>query len=176
MIIKDLFLYVAAFVPKEALRDFFQFQGDTPYAALKTAAIALPDTRVQSGVKALVFGIDDESVRQRISSIGGMYLFAEYGQCTSYIDAMDVKTDKMHLALTVAESLPDDADQAQQLLSQDRTLEVTSTIRRAMRSDYDLGCLWLPAEASTLTPFRAKGLANSFGWTLEWNTAMTDLI
>lgn len=176
MIVKDLFLYLAAFLPKEALRDFFQVSQGRGYEDLRTAAMSLPDDRVIPGLAALVYGIDDESVRQRISSICGMYVFAEYGQCTSYIDAVDVKTDKMHLALTVAESLPDDADQAQQLLSQDRTLKVAASIRRVMRSDYDLGCLWLPAEASTLTPFRAKGLANSFGWTLEWNTAMTDLI
>lgn len=176
MIVKDLFLYLAAFLPKDALRGVFQIQQGHGYDALRLEVISLPDDRVIPELTDLVFGIDEESVRQRIDAVKGPYLFVEYGQCTSYINAYDVKTDKMHIGVTCAVSLPDDADQATQLLAQDRTLGIVASIRRQMRLDWDLGRQWLPMEASTLTPFRTKALANSFGWTLEWNTEMTDLI
>ena len=105
-----------------------------------------------------------------------MYIFVDYGAATSYIDSMDVKTDKMHIGLTCAVPTPEDSDQPSQVIFQDETLSVLKTIRDAMRSDsYDDPSLeWLPMEASSVSPFLAKALAGSTGWMLEWNAKFTD--
>lgn len=178
MIIKDLFKYFAQFVPKDALRDIFYNPGATgsAYLALKNECLALPDTRVQSSITDYIFGPDEASVRERISAAKGPFVFVDYSSATSYIDRVDVKTDKMHIGVTVAAPTPEDADQPTLALLQDQMLEVICNIRRAMREDSyeDPTQEWLPMEASTLTPFLAKALANATGWYLEVNMQMID--
>lgn len=178
MIIKDLFTYFAQFVPKDALRDMFYQDGadGSAYASLKEEVLALPDTRIQGELTDFIFGPDEDSARERISHTRGVFLFVDYSAATSYIDRLDVKTDKMHIGVTVAVHTPDDTDQPGLALLQDQTLRIICDIRRALREDsYDDPTLeWLPMEASTLTPFLAKSLANATGWYLELNSQMTD--
>lgn len=176
MVIKDIFLYFAQFIPKPVLADMFRMNNADGYAALKTQLQNLPDTRVISDIKCFIFGPDEESVRERISSANGLYLFIDYTAATSYINSMDVKTDKMHIGITCAVPTPEDTDQPSLMLLQDKTLSVLKTIRNAMRADsYDDPSLeWLPMEASTITPFMAKAMANSTGWMLEFNAQFTD--
>ncbi len=171
MIIKDIFLYFAQFIPKDVLRDMFLMNNAPGYADLKKEVLALPDTRVISDIKCFIFGPDEESVRDRISSAPGLYLFIDYTAATSYIDSMDVKTDKMHIGITCAVPTPEDTDHPSLPLHQDKTLGSLKTIRDAMRADSaeDPAIEWLPMEASTVTPFMAKAMANSTGWLLEWN-------
>lgn len=178
MFIRDLFLYFARFVPKAALRDAFTFSGHDGSAALLQECLALPDDAVQAPVTAFIFGPDEDSVRERISAAPGMYLFVDYSAATSYIDSMDVKTDKMHIGITVAVPTPDDIDQPSRMLIQDDTLAVVKAIRDRMRadSDADPSLEWLPMEASTITPFLAKALAGSTGWLLEWNIKLIDTL
>lgn len=176
MIIRDIFLYFAQFVSKEVLRESFLAANAPGYAELKAEALALPDTRIIPSISSFIIGPDEEAVRQRIAAATGMYIFVDYGAATSYIDSMDVKTDKMHISITCAIPTPEDTDQPSLILFQDETLSVLKTIRDAMRADsYDNPSLeWLPMEASTVTPFLAKALAGSTGWMLEWNAKFTD--
>ena len=176
MIIRDIFLYFAQFVSKDVLRDAFLAANAAGYAQLKAECLALPDTRVIPAIRSFIIGPDEESVRQRISAATGMYIFIDYGAATSYLDSMDVKTDKMHIGITCAIPTPEDSDQPSLVLFQDETLSVVKTIRDTMRHDsYDDPSLeWLPMEASSITPFIAKALAGSTGWMLEWNAKFTD--
>lgn len=176
MIIRDIFLYFARFVPKDVLSDAFILNNAPGYAALKTECLALPDDRIISSIKSFIIGPDEESVRERISSATGMYIFIDYGAATSYIDTMDVKTDKMHIGITCAIPTPEDTDQPSLVLFQDETLAVIKTIRDAMRADSysDPSLEWLPMEASSVSPFMAKALAGSTGWMLEWNAKFID--
>lgn len=176
MIIRDIFLYFAQFVSKDVLRDAFLAANAPGYAELKAECLELPDTRVIQSIESFIIGPDEESVRRRISATAGMYLFIDYGAATSYIDSMDVKTDKMHIGITCAIPTPEDSDQPSQVLYQDKTLAVIKTIRDTMRADsYDNPSLeWLPMEASSVSPFIAKSLAGSTGWILEWNAKFTD--
>ncbi len=178
MIIQDIFQYFARFIPKAALAEAFQAPGAPGYDALKAAVLALPDDAVIPELTAFIFGPDEDSVRERISAVKGPYLFVDYSAATSYIDSVDVKTDKMHLGVTVAVPTAEDTDQPSLALLQDETLRIICAIRRQLRADsYDDPSLeWLPMEASTLTPFLAKGLANSTGWALELNSQMTDAL
>ena len=176
MIITELLTYFAQFVPKDVLAEMFLMNNAAGYAELKEDLRQLPTSRVIPDIKCFIFGPDEESVRERISSARGLYLFVDYGEATSYIDRWDVKTDKMHLSVTVAVPTPEDTDQPSLALLQDKTLQIVKTIRDAMRCDSygDPSLEWLPMEASTVTPFIAKALAGSTGWTLEWNARFTD--
>ena len=176
MIIRDIFLYFARFVPKAVLRDVFQMKNSEEWDELKEECLSLPDDRVIPAITSFIIGPDEESVRKRISSATGMYIFVDYGSATSYIDRFDVKTDKMHIGITCAIPTPEDTDQASLILFQDQTLSVIKTIRDTMRADsYDHPSLeWVPMEASTASPFMAKALAGSTGWMLEWNAKFTD--
>ena len=125
MIIKDLFTYFAQFVPKDALRDMFYQEGadGSAYASLKEEVLALPDTRVQGELTDFIFGPDEDSARERINHTRGVFLFVDYSAATSYIDRLDVKTDKMHIGVTVAVHTPDDTDQPGLALLQDHLPE-----------------------------------------------------
>lgn len=178
MIIRDIFLYFAQFVPKDVLADAFLLNNAPGYNELKEACLALPDDRTIPSISSFIIGPDEESVRERISAARGMYVFIDYGAATSYIDSMDVKTDKMHIGITCAITTPEDTDQPSLVLFQDQTLSVIKTMRDAMRADSynDPSIEWLPMEASSVSPFMAKALAGSTGWMLEWNAKFTDLL
>lgn len=178
MIIRDIFLYFAQFVPKDVLRDAFLMNNAPGWNELLQECLALPETRVIPGITSFIIGPDEDSVRQRITAATGMYIFVDYGAATSYIDSMDVKTDKMHIGLTCAVPTPEDSDQPSQVIFQDETLSVLKAIRDAMRSDSygDPSLEWLPMEASTVSPFMAKALAGSTGWMLEWNAKFIDTL
>ena len=69
----------------------------------------------------------------------------------------------------------DNADQLRKAIDQDNCLSVIKIIRDQMREDdYKYGVNWLPSDASTLQPFAAKELANSFGWSLDVNIEAVD--
>lgn len=176
MIITDTLKYFAQFVSKDVISDMFMMNNAPGYAELKQQLLALPDDRVIPGIKCLIIGPDEDKVRERISDATGTYLFIDYGSATSYINGMDVKIDKLHMSITVATPTSEDTDQPSLVLHQDTALQIMKTIRDAMRADsYDNPSMeWLPMEASTLTPFVAKALANSTGWMLEWNAQFTD--
>ena len=186
MHILDIFRYFAAFVPKEALMRVFNNEDGQDYHEIKTELLSASDELRIPQIKDFIFGIDASSVQQRITSVKGMYLFVDYGNATSYIDRTDVKTDRQHISLTVAIPTADNADQlatppgreAAQLLKgidQDNCLSVIKIIRDQMREDdYKYGVNWLPSDASTLQPFAAKELANSFGWSLDVNIEAVD--
>lgn len=178
MVIKDIFKYFAQFIPKAALQDMFLMNNATGYADLKQELMELPDTRIIPDIKCFIFGPDEDSVRERISNAKGLYLFVDYTSATSYINSLDVKTDKMHIGITCAIPTPEDTDQPSLVLHQDKTLSVLKTIRDAMREDSasDPSLEWLPMEASTITPFIAKAMAGSTGWVLEFNAQFTNAL
>lgn len=175
MHITDIFRYFAAFVPKEALSRVFNNADGQDYTQLKEELLNASDELRIPQIKDFIFGIDASSVQQRITSVKGLYLFVDYGNITSYIDRTDVKTDRQHLSLTVAIPTADNADQLRKAIDQDSCLSVLKIIRDRMREDdYKYGVNWLPSDASTLQPFAAKELANSFGWSLDVNIEAVD--
>lgn len=175
MHILDIFRYFAAFVPKEALMRVFNNEDGQDYHEIKTELLSASDELRIPQIKDFIFGIDASSVQQRITSVKGMYLFVDYGNATSYIDRTDVKTDRQHISLTVAIPTADNADQLRKAIDQDNCLSVIKMIRDQMREDdYKYGVNWLPSDASTLQPFAAKELANSFGWSLDVNIEAVD--
>ncbi len=83
----------------------------------------------------------------------------------------------MHIAVTVAMPRPSDEDQFANMISQDRCLEYISVIRSNMRYAIDKKAHieWM-AFPSNISPFVAKELSNSFGWTMEFDVKGIDIV
>lgn len=178
MIVKDLFVRLARFVPEKALKDIFQVPYGADYKPLKDEVLKDPSRTPIASLTSFIFGVNADSAQKRISQVGGIYLFVDYGNITSSIDEkVDVKTDSLHVAITVAAPLPTDQDQVAEVLIQDQCLEALSTIRAALRDDEDLvkGIRWMQ-HPSTIQPFTAKALANSLGWSMEFDVVGVDIV
>lgn len=176
MILKKLFEYFSDFVPVDALNRIFMASTGTAYDTFKTAVLARPSAARIAGLKDFVFGIEAESVQKRISAVTGTYLFVDYSTVTTTVDPkVDVKTDVFHVAVTVATPQPTDQDQVAEVLSQDNCLQIISTIRAKMRDDQDSDIDWMRFPTS-IQPFVSKALANSLGWTMEFDVVGVDIV
>lgn len=173
----DTMKYFARFVPLKALQNFFLFKGDHDYAQLKATMIAEESDRRIPEISDYLFGINNESLRRRISSITGIYLLVDYANITSTINATDCKKDSLHFAVTVAAPHPADEDWVNEALLQQRCLDILSTIRKEMRNDWrDTDQVHWLVFPTTIAPFSSKELANSFGWTMEFDIEGVDIV
>lgn len=178
MIILDIFKYFASFVPKDALRRTFRAPDGKQYRALMDEVLSSGADRAQDGITDFIFGTDADKLATVITSVTGIYLFVEYDRVSSTIDATsDRKDDRFHVAVTVACPVPDVADLVGAAITQDRCLEILSSIRRVMRNDDDLkrGIAWMDYPA-TLTVFSSKALAASQGWSMEFDIYGIDIV
>ena len=177
MILYEIFKYFSKFVSREALDRFFLATTGVDYDQLRSEVEGLPDDRRLESITDLVFGIDEAAVKQKISQVSGCYMFVDYSNVTSSVDRLDVKTDSFHVAVTVAMPHPSDEDQFSNLLGMDDCLAHMSFIRACMRHDIDAEnhMEWLPYPA-TISPFVAKELSNSFGWTMQFDIKGIDII
>lgn len=176
MILKQIFEYFSDFVPTDALGRIFLASTGTAYDSFKAAVLARTSSVRQSGLKDFIFGIEAESIQKRISSVGGPYLFVDYSTITSTIDPkVDVKSDAFHVAVTVAAPQPTDQDQVAEMLSQEQCLQIISAIRAKMRDDQDDDVDWMRFPTS-IQPFVSKALANSMGWTMEFDAVGIDIV
>ena len=177
MILFHILEYFSRFVSRTALENFFLASTGEAYEQFRAQIEALPDDRRISQITDLVFGIDETAVKQKISQVSGCYLFVDYSNITSSVDRFDVKTDSFHVAVTVAMPHPSDEDQFSNMLLQDECLGYISAIRKCIRHDIDTEnhIKWC-AFPTTISPFVAKDLSNSFGWTMEFDIKGFDII
>lgn len=178
MFIKDIFKYFSAFVPVDILERTFQLSSGAAYDAFKTEVLQEESDHRLTGITDFIFGIDADMIRQRITSVHGPYLFVEYNRITSTITSkVDRKDDRFHVALSVAAPHPDNYDLVGSALDQDTTLALISAIRRHMRDDDDpqRGIQWMEFPA-TLSVWSSKELANSHGWSMEFDILGVDII
>ena len=178
MLVKDLFKYFASFVPVQALERIFQTPAGAGYAALKSECLTDESERRIEGITDYIFGINSDKIVKRISDVKGIYLFVEYSRITSTINTkVDRKDDRFHVAVSVAAPQPDNYDLVQSALDQDKTLTIISAIRQCMRDDDDpqRGLYWMDFPA-TLSVWSSKELANSYGWSMEFDVIGTDIV
>lgn len=176
MLLRKLFLYFSQFVSRQAAEGIFVLGSDSDYEILRRQVAAVPDTYRQNDITDFIFGVNDQAVHSRISSVKGLFLFVDYSSVTSSINSVDVKSDNFHVAVTIARPTPENCDQATEMLWQDKALDAMSTIRRKMRDDFDdSGIFWLTFP-TTMQPFVAHSLANSIGWTMEFDVHGIDMI
>lgn len=178
MIVMDIFRYFARFVPAEALKRTFRIPDGDDYSALMKSLLSVPSGREIDGITEYVFGTDTEKLTTVISAVTGIYLFVEYDRISSTVNtATDRKDDRLHVAVTVACPVPDSKDLVSSAIINDKCLEILSSIRRRMREDDDLkrGIEWMDFPA-TLTVFASKALANSQGWSMEFDIYGIDMV
>lgn len=177
MIVKDIFKYFAAFVPLPALRRCFQLSSGDDYKAFQREVLAAESDHRIDGITDFIFGIDAEMIQQRITDVKGPYLFVEYTHIAStVVSKVDRKEDRFHVGVSVAAPHPDNFDLVGSALSQDKTLTLISSIRRHMRDDDDpqRGIQWMDFPA-TLKVWSSKEMANSHGWTMEFDIVAIDI-
>ena len=178
MLVKDLFKYFASFVPVRSLERIFQTPNGGCYAGFMDECLSADSDRRLEGITDFIFGINSDKIVKRISDVRGIYLFVEYSRVTSSINSkVDRKDDRFHVAVSVAAPQPDNYDLVQSALDQDKTLTIISAIRRYMRDDDDprRGLYWMDFPA-TLSVWSSKELANSYGWSMEFDIIGTDIV
>lgn len=176
-ILRDTFLYFSTFVPRPALEAAFWKSSHPGHDELKDACLQQADDRRQADIADFVFSIDQGGVQKRISNIKGTFLFIDYSSITSTINSVDVKTDLFHVAVTVARPRPQDQDQATEMLWQDAMLDILSNIRKLMRNDERLEkSTWWLQFPTTIQPWAAPGLNNTYGWTMEFDIKGIDIV
>lgn len=177
MILLTILKYFSQFVSREALMNFFQASSGHAYDMAKEEVRAVPDENRISGLDNFIFGINTDAVKSRISSVTGPYLFIDYSNIVSTLSKQDVKTDSFHIAVTVAQSHPNDEDAFAETLCQGECLEILKRIRQKMRDDVNLeySIEWLPFP-TTISPFVAKELSNSYGFTMELDLKAIDVV
>lgn len=169
--IKELFRYFAAFVPLKALEKTFQLPAGREYQDFRQEIISAESDRRLDGIDAFILGADQEKLSQRISSVSGTFLFVEYARITSQINSKtDRQDNRLRVSVTVAVPEPDNLDLVSCTLNQERCLTLIKSIRTHMRDDDDLkrGIVWMDFPA-TLTVWSSKALANSHGWSMEFD-------
>lgn len=176
-ILKKLLLYSSQFVSREGVQRLFVLNTGQEYSQLQKEMLEVPDTCRNPDITDFIFGVDDRAVSQRISQVKGLFLFLDYSAITSSISSIDVKTDSFHVAMTIARPSPENQDQAEELLWQDKALDAMTAIRKKMRDDFDEGnpVFWLRFP-TTMQPFVAHALANSLGWTMEFDIQGIDMV
>lgn len=178
MIVLDIFKYFASFVPASVLRKTFRIPNGEDYRELMEGVLAEPSGREIDGITEFIFGTDPDKLSTVISSVAGIYLFVEYDRISSTVNtATDRKDDRFHVAVTVACPVPDSMDLVSAAIVNDKCLEILSSIRCRMREDDGLkrGIEWMDYPA-TLTVFSSKALANSQGWSMEFDIYGIDMI
>ena len=169
-ILQDIFVYFARYVTPDVVDRFFtKASGDEDYSRLRTRARAAAEGRFPE-LTDYIFGVQEESVTRRIGQVKGVYLFVDYGGITSSEDLRNVKSDDFSLAVTVARPMSSTAlDMADELLVSDRLL-------RDMRSDDSDSFIRRMLFPNDITPFYARELSNSYGWTLMFKMRGVDWI
>lgn len=176
-LLKDIFTYFARYVtPDVADRFFTKSAGEQEYTMLRDEARAAACGTFPE-LTDYIFGVQEDSVARRIGQVKGIYLFVDYGNITSTEDIRKVKSDEFSLAVTVARPVSSKAmDMADELLVSDRLLQIIASIREDMRSDDSEPYIRRMLFPNDITPFFARELSNSYGWTLMFKMRGIDWI
>lgn len=168
-LLKDTFLYFAKYpehggVMKNFNRDTSVLDG---YSSFKTDASNIPVKSIIPDITDYVFGIDETTVIKKIKEIAGEYMFLDYGNIPMSHDGIRENTEFL-IALHVARPMNvKGLDFAEEIVLADEMLEHIKTIRDHMKDDQRnnpfVKHLSHPHE---ITPFFARELSNSVGWTL----------
>ncbi|MDR1198687.1 MAG: hypothetical protein LBK94_06700 [Prevotellaceae bacterium] len=176
-ILLDIFKYFARFVGCEGvMRNFSAGKGNL-YSNLKSFCAALPAESNFPEIDDYVFGVNETSVTKRINSVHGIYLFIDYGNFATTENDKKVKTDELHLAVTVAKPLNiETVDLADEVILADSLLNIIRKIRTELirdKSDCFVSRLKFPSE---ITPWFAREFNNSTGWTMIFKLSGIDIL
>lgn len=176
-LLKDIFTYFARYVTPDVVDRFFtKSAGEQEYTKLRDEARAAALGTFPE-LTDYIFGVQEDSVSRRISQVKGVYLFVDYGNISSMEDARNVRSDEFSLAVTVARPMSSTAlDMADELLVSDNLLRIIAAIREDMRSDDSNSFIRRMLFPNDITPFFARELSNSYGWTLMFKMKGVDWV
>ncbi len=177
-LLQDIFLYFAKYPSHEGvLKTFVKGAGDDRYNKFKKAVEELPVKDRFPQISNYVFGVNEDTVKNCISNISDTYLFVDYGGINSLETDRRVKMDNFHLAITIARPTSSATfELPEEVLMIDDLLAILCQIREDMRNDKDdpfIKRLVFPTE---ITPFFARELSGSYGWTLMFQLQGVDLV
>ena len=169
-LLKDAFIYCARFPLHAGVMKTFNRTDSafTTYTAFKAEVNALAVKSLIPTIEDYICGIDEETVRRKISEVTGKYLFLDYGALFVENDQVNRRTTNFQLAITIAKPIdPENADLAEEVLLADELLADMQTVRDRMLADQRdvpwLKHLTFPHE---ITPVFIRELKNSVGWTM----------
>lgn len=177
MLLQDIFIYFAKYLTETAVAKAFNKSAAGPdYEAFRKKALAAAQGLFPA-ISDYVFGVDEELVKRKISQVKDTYLFIDYGNIASSTNSYDVKTDALQLAVTVARPISSNSyDQAEEILITEELLNIIARIRDDMRYDRSDPFVRRLTFPNDITPFFARELSNSFGWTLMFQLKGIDLL
>lgn len=180
MILQDIFHYFARYPSLTAVNKFFNRKtisaGTDSYTQMKAKAL-VACKEIFPEITDYIFGVNEDQVKKQISQVRGIYLFIDYGNISSRESALKVKEDAMQLAVTVAKPLSSGTfDMAEELLITEQLLQIITAIRNEMRDDRSDPFIQRLSFPNDITPFFARELSNSYGWTLMFNITGIDMV
>lgn len=177
MILQDIFHYFSKYPSVNAINKFFnKSTSSQDYEEMKAKALGACK-EIFPEITDFIFGVDETHVQNQISQVKGIYLFIDYGNITSKVDKLNVKSDSMQLAITVAKPLSSGTyDQAEEILITEQLLKIISSIRKDLREDRSDPFVQRLSFPNDITPFFARELSNSYGWTLMFNISGIDMV
>ena len=180
MILQDILHYFAKYPSRNAVNKFFNRKntsaGIDSYNQMKTTALAACKDMFPE-ITDYIFGVNEDQVKKQISQVKGIYLFIDYGNITTRVDRLNVKEDVMQLAVTVAKPISSGTyDMAEEILITEQLLQIITSIRNEMRDDRSDPFIKRLTVPHDITPFFARDLSNSYGWTLMFNISGIDMV
>ncbi len=179
MILQDIFHYFAKYPSQQAVNKFFNRKNASSldsYAQMKAKALTACK-EIYPEITDYIYGVNEDQVKKQISQVRGIYLFIDYGNITSRVDRLNVKEDVMQLAVTIAKPISSGTfDMAEEILITEQLLQIMTSIRDDMRNDRSDPFIKRLTFPYDITPFFARELSNSYGWTLMFNISGIDMV
>ncbi|MFH0757331.1 MAG: hypothetical protein V2B15_08600 [Bacteroidota bacterium] len=178
---RDTFEYFARFPLHAGVMEAFNLEASDlfteEYPAFKAKIENLAEKSLIPGIQDYIFGVDRELVIKRVQDLDGYYLFIDYGNMASERDEYKVKKETLLIAVTVAiPRNPDSMNHIEAVLMADQALDYIRQIRARMLADQRdspfIQHLTFPNE---ITPFFARELENSTGFTLLFSKELVDM-
>lgn len=121
-------------------------------------------------IQDFIFDVTEESVIKKIDSIGGIFLFVDYGDIrTEELFPVKVRQNVFTLALTIAKRVNErDFDNIERLIIADEMYALLQRVIEVMRKDSDPFTKRI-AFPYTLTPAIARTIFQSVGWTVKFD-------
>lgn len=180
--ITDVIQYFSQFVAKSAVTKLLAKNSAAGgYADISSILNNVVDENRNSEITDFILGINEETVNKIISQVKGYYLFVDFGNISSILSETRAKFDELRLAITVAKPLSTNSfNNIEEMLVLEKALDIIAGIRRKMREDTDdrmtyplLEQLVWPNEIS---PFYARDLSASIGWSMMFSRKGIDMI
>ena len=179
MILK-IFEYFAKFPARSGvISAFANGKSDLPfYNDLLNRVKALPEAGKIPDIKSYVFGVDMDTVKRRVDSITGTYLFVDFGELESSRDGRNSIVDTFRMAATVAAKVSDVTDTVERAVISDITLSLINELRARIYADSGRDHTpWLQelSYKHSIIPFMSPELSSA-GWSLIFTSEGSDIL